>query len=287
MRFKRVYVEISNICNLSCSFCSPLCREKRVMTVDEFLHIAQEISPYTGFIYFHVKGEPLMHPYLKEFLDIAQSYGLRVNITTNGTLLKKNQDLLLNHAAIRQVNISLHSFTAQDDMNNGEYIKNAVEFSQLANEKNIYVVLRLWNLDENNIISKESLDIMDTIEATYPQEKPIINSMGGRQSVKLAKNVFIGWEQEFVWPSLSNEFVSDTGFCYGMRHQIAILVDGRVVPCCLDSNGQATLGNIYHRSFSDIIQTKAAKDIRHGFENRLAVNPLCKHCSFRTKFDVG
>lgn len=285
MRFKRVYIEISNICNLNCSFCSPLLREKRIMTIDEFRHIVNEIKNYTSFIYFHVKGEPLMHPKLEEFLDIAFENSLKVNITTNGTLLKKNQELLLRHKAIRQVNISLHSFSEQDDLNNGDYVKNAVEFSQLANERDIYVVLRLWNLDKNNNTSKESLDIMKSIEAAYPQDEPIIKSMGGRQSVKLAKNVFIGWEQEFVWPSLSNEFVSDTGFCYGMRHQIAILVDGRVVPCCLDANGQATLGNINLRHFGDIISTKAAKDIRHGFENRIAANKLCKHCSFRTKFD--
>ncbi|MEG0691540.1 MAG: radical SAM/SPASM domain-containing protein [Oscillospiraceae bacterium] len=285
LRFKRVYIEISNICNLSCSFCSPLLREKRVMTVDEFRHIASEIKPHTSFIYFHVKGEPLMHPKLKEFLDIAHETGLRVNLTTNGTLLKKQQALLLSHPAVRQVNISLHSFSEQDDLNEGNYIKNAVSFSKLANEQGIYVVLRLWNLDKDNNISDESMHIMNYIESEYGLTEPLIDSMGGRQSVKIAKSAFVGWEQEFEWPSLSHDFVSDTGFCYGMRHQIAILVDGTVVPCCLDANGQAPLGNIYTRKFADIIETKRAKEIRHGFENRLAVNKLCKHCSFRTKFD--
>lgn len=285
MRFKRVYIEISNICNLNCHFCSPLLREKQVMTVKEFEHIVNEIKPHTDFVYFHVKGEPLMHPKLREFLDIAHQNSLRVNLTTNGTLLKKQQELLLSHPAVRQVNISLHSFSEQDDLNEGNYIKNAVLFSKLANEQNIYVVLRLWNLDKNDNISKDSKKIMNYIEKEYSITEPLIDSMGGRQSVKIAKNIFVGWEQEFEWPSLSNKFVSDTGFCYGMRHQIAILVDGTVVPCCLDANGEAPLGNIYNQKFKDIIETKRAKDIRHGFENRLAVDNLCKHCSFRTKFD--
>ena len=285
LKFKRVYIEISNICNLNCSFCSPLLREKRVMTVDEFRHIALQIKPHTSFVYFHVKGEPLMHPQLEEFLDIAHEHGLRVNLTTNGTLLKSKQSLLLSHPAVRQVNISLHSFSAQDDLNDGNYIKHAVAFSKLANEQDIYVVLRLWNLDENNNISKESMNIMNYIESEYALTTPLVQSMGGRKSVKIAKSAFVGWEQEFEWPTLSSDFVSDTGFCYGMRHQIAILVDGTVVPCCLDANGQSPLGNIYIRKFADIIQTKRAKEIRHGFENRMAVNALCKHCSFRTKFD--
>lgn len=285
LRFKRVYIEISNICNLNCSFCSPLLRERRTMTPEEFCHIAKEIKPHTSFIYFHIKGEPLMHPQLKEFLDVAAENELRVNITTNGTLLKSRQDLLLSHPALRQVNISLHSFSEQDDFNGGNYIKNAIAFSKLANERGIYVVLRLWNLDKNDNISKESLEIMRYIETEYGLTQPLLDSMGGRQSVKIAKSAFVGWEQEFEWPTLKSDFVSDTGFCYGMRHQIGILVDGTVVPCCLDANGQAPLGNIYRQKFADIIATKAAKDIRHGFENRMAVNDLCKRCSFRTKFD--
>lgn len=255
------------------------------MTVDEFRHIAEEVKPHTSFIYFHVKGEPLMHPQLKEFLDVAYENALRVNITTNGTLLKSRQELLLSHPAVRQVNISLHSFSEQDDLNEGNYIKNAVAFSKLANERGLYVVLRLWNLDKDNHISDESMKVMNYIETEYGLTKPLLDSMGGRKSVKIAPNAFVGWEQEFEWPTLTSKFVSDTGFCYGMRHQIAILVDGTVVPCCLDANGQAPLGNIYKSKFNDIIATKSAKDIRHGFENRMANNELCKHCSFRTKFD--
>ncbi len=285
LKFKRVYIEISNICNLNCSFCSPLKREKAVMTIEQFTHIVKEVKPHTGFVYFHVKGEPLMHPQLEQFLDICYENNLRVNLTTNGTLIKKQQHLLLSNKAVRQVNISLHSFNEQDDFNDGDYIKNAIEFAKLANEKGIYVVLRLWNLDQNNNTDENSLKIMKLIEKEFHWKTPLIESMGGRQSVKIDKKVFKGWEQEFEWPTLEHEFVSDTGYCYGMRHQIAILVDGSVVPCCLDANGQATLGNIYKEKFSDIIQTKHAKAIRHGFENRIAVDELCKRCTFRIKFD--
>lgn len=290
MRFKRVYIEISNICNLNCSFCSPLKRAKQSMTLEQFKNIATQIKPFTDFIYFHVKGEPLMHQLLEQFLDIALENKLRVNLTTNGTLLKQRKTLLLNHPAVRQVNLSIHSFNEQekDDI----YIKNAVQFAKDANKKGIYVVLRLWNLDKENNTDNTSLQVMNYIESQfvndtdYPFETPLVAKMGGRQSVKIARHTFVGWEQEFVWPTIADPFVSDTGYCYGMRHQIAILVDGTVVPCCLDSNGEAPLGNIFTTPFSEIIETKKAKSIRHGFENCLAVDELCKHCSFRTKFDT-
>jgi len=285
LKFKRVYIEISNICNLNCSFCSPLKRKTQSLNIEQFTHIVKQIKPHTSFVYFHVKGEPLMHKNLKDFLDICYENGLRVNLTTNGTLLKRQQELLLQNKAVRQVNISLHSFNEQDNINNQEYIQTALEFARLANEKNIYVVLRLWNLSKDNQTDENSLAIMTEIEQKFALITPLIEHMGGRQSVKIARNVFVGWEQEFEWPTLQNEFVSDTGFCYGMRHQIAILVDGTVVPCCLDANGEAPLGNVFTQNFADIIQTKRAKAIKHGFENRLAVDPLCKKCSFRTKFD--
>lgn len=293
MRFKRVYIEISNICNLNCNFCSPLKREKQSMTVLQFTEIVKQIKPYTDFIYFHVKGEPLMHPLLEEFLNIAYEHKLRVNLTTNGTLLTEREELLLSHPAVRQVNISIHAFSALEYniIDNDTYIKTAVQFAKKANKKGIYVVLRLWNLDNDNNIDSGSLAVMNYIEkefvndTDYPFQTPIALKMGGRKSIKIARHSFVGWEQEFTWPTLENQFVSDSGYCYGMRHQIAILVDGTVVPCCLDANGEAELGNIFSSSFSDIIESKRAKAIRHGFENQLAVDELCKRCSFRTKFD--
>lgn len=280
-QFKRVYVEISNICNLDCTFCSPLTRSLQTMTPDEFRHIAVQIKPHTSFIYFHVKGEPLIHSQLELMLDIAHEHGLRVNLTTNGTLLKGRQEMLLSHPAVRQVNISLHALTEQDT-----YVDDAVRFAKLANERGIYTVLRLWNLSRNNQTDDKSRAIMRLIEDSFPVGKDsLTNRMDSRASVQLDKNTFIGWEQEFVWPSLANEFVSDSGYCYGMRHQIAILVDGTVVPCCLDANGSVPLGNVFSESFTDIIAKKRAKAIRHGFERGEAVEQLCKHCSFRTKFD--
>ncbi|MEG2814361.1 MAG: SPASM domain-containing protein, partial [Oscillospiraceae bacterium] len=126
---------------------------------------------------------------------------------------------------------------------------------------------------------------MEEIEKSFPQTVPLVLQMqehlSGEKSVKIAKKVFVGWEKEFVWPSLANDFVGDEGFCYGMRHQVAILCDGSVVPCCLDANGEAILGNIFTEKFENIINSREAIDIRKGFENRKVHNELCKRCTFR------
>ena len=68
MRFSKVYVEISNLCNLSCAFCPGTKRKKKAMTEDEFAALLPKLRPYTDFLYFHLMGEPLCHPKLGRFL---------------------------------------------------------------------------------------------------------------------------------------------------------------------------------------------------------------------------
>lgn len=252
------------------------------MSLPEFSYIIEKIKPYTSFIYFHVKGEPLMHPKLHEFLDVAFQNGMDVNITTNGTLLKEKRELLLSHPAVRQINISLHSLKehGQED-----YVKTAVDFSYDAGRAEKFVVLRLWNLSKNGETDELSLEAMKQIEEKYRPEVPLKESMGGHRSVKLSPFAFIGWEEEFEWPSLDGGFYSEEGYCYGMKRQIAILADGTVVPCCLDANGEEPLGNVFKEEFSEIINSKKSKEILHGFNDFKAAAELCRHCSFRTRFD--
>lgn len=285
IRFKRVYIEISNICNLACSFCPPVKQARKSMTANEFEYIIKQIKPHSSFVYLHVKGEPLLHCELEQILQIAKKYEIQINITTNATLLEQKQELLLSSDALRQVNLSLHAFTKESKIDNKSYINNAIIFAKKANDKGIYTVFRLWNLNSNDEISKIGYEIMEKIEQEYSLNEPLVNSMGGHKSIQISSHTYVGWEREFVWPSLENEYVSNIGFCYGLRHQIAILVDGTVVPCCLDANGEAKLGNIFEQNFNDIIQTKQAKSIKHSFAEKKVVHELCQKCSFRTKFD--
>ena len=105
-RFKKVYIEITNVCNLSCNFCPKTKRESGFLSVDKFKKVINEVKEYTDHVYFHLMGEPLLNKDLAEFLDICAENNLKVNITTNGTLLNKQKDVLLNAKSLRQVNIS-------------------------------------------------------------------------------------------------------------------------------------------------------------------------------------
>ena len=283
--FSRIYIEITNSCNFNCSFCRKSNREIRFMAKDEFEKIVNEVNEYTDLIMLHIKGEPLMHPELKHILNSAKMAKLKVNITTNGSLLGKNIEALKSDS-VRQLNISLHSIN-KDEINNinfDEYISNIFNSVKILRENNpnIYISYRLWNLKDISENS-ENYNIIEALEKEYKIEN--LKTLAKENNfVELTSKVFLNQDIEFVWPSMDDDIVSDTGRCLGLKEQIGILSDGRVVPCCLDQDGNVTLGNIFKDSLKNILESDYAKEITNGFYSNKIIPELCKRCTYRLKF---
>ncbi len=286
-RFKKVYIEITNVCNLRCEFCPVTKREAEFMDLGTFERILSQVKDYTDHIYLHVKGEPLLHPMLDKFLDLAEDFKLKANLTTNGTLIKKVKEKLLNKKALRQVNFSLHSFDANDlNFSIEEYLKNILDFTlEAAGNTNIISSYRLWNLEQDVKSIEKNRHILSIIEDTFNLDYKIEEKLLDNRGIKIAKNVYLNAAERFEWPDKMLEESDDCGFCYGLRDQIAILVDGTVVPCCLDGEGIINLGNINTESFSEIINNKRATALYEGFSNRKVVEELCKKCDYRRRFN--
>lgn len=277
MPFKRIYVEITNTCNLSCSFCIQNQRKPRSMNVEEFAHVIREIKPYTKHVYLHVLGEPLSHPDLASFLHICDEAGLQVNLTTNGTLLKKCRDVLMN-SSLRQINVSLHSFPEHEQP---QYLEHVFSVCEELAQRGIHISYRLWSV-QNGKLSKESAQLLQQLVQRYRITQP--QEFERRMRLDAGDHLHLNLESVFTWPSLKHPYVSDTGRCLGMKQMCAILSDGTVVPCCLDSRGEAPLGNIYTQSFSSILHGERAVRMKEGFAQHKAVEELCQHCSYRLRF---
>ncbi len=275
-RFAKVYVEISNICNLSCAFCPGTTRSKRIMTTDEFKIVLTKIKDYTDYIYFHLLGEPLCHPQFEEFLKISEDMDFKVIITTNGTLLEKNKNILLESNSHYKTVISLHSFEANDNKTSfDKYLNDCFTYAKNAENKKI-VVLRLWNNGGKDSLNAE---ILKQLENYFP--KPWNEERNG---TRIGNKIYLQYGDKFDWPTLENNDINENVFCYGLRDQLGILADGTVVPCCLDNNGEITLGNIFEDNIEDILNSQKAQNIYNGFSNRTACEELCKRCSFVRKF---
>jgi radical SAM protein with 4Fe4S-binding SPASM domain len=294
-RFKRVYIEITNVCNLNCEFCPKTKRKSEFMSGESFEHILKEVKPYTDYIYYHILGEPLLHPDLGKLLALSADYNFKVNITTNGTLIRKQRDILIRSSALRQVNFSLHSFDANEKIYTLEsYVGSILDFVEAAGKQSgIICALRLWNLEENNhpfesgISEKESEkndDILKLLQERLKVDFDIKDRLKDSSRLKLGNNIYLNAASRFQWPDTSLDFSDNRGFCHGLRDQIGILADGTVVPCCLDGEGAVNLGNVLITPFAEILSNKRTRDIYDGFSRREVVEELCKRCDYRRRF---
>lgn len=273
-RFRKIYIEITNRCNLHCDFCLASHREVQDMDVEQFAYVLQAIRPYTDYIYLHVLGEPLCHPHLDQLLLIARQGGFQVNMTTNGVFLPKQLPHLLN--TLRQCNISLHSFPQHSHTDT--YLTDCLMAGDRLANQGTYISYRFWNQrsQENDPIT---ITMLKQISEHYDV------SLTAGISQKLTHNRFIHFDHPFHWPMLQAPLIAVQGHCYGLRSHCAILVDGTVVPCCLDGEGVCTLGNVFTTPFADIIESSRAKQIVQGFQQGKLSEVLCQHCDYRCRFD--
>lgn len=275
-RFQKVYLEISNICNLKCSFCPGTKRKKKSLTISEFTSLMPKLRSYTDYLYFHLMGEPLCHPDLDTFLALAGESGFKVILTTNGTLLDKKQEMLLSSPALHKINVSLHAFEANDfNMPFSSYLEKCFSLGKAAEGKKL-VVYRLWNEGGQDARNSE---ILDTMKAHFPEQW-----VDKGRGTKIREKVFLEYGHKFDWPDMGAEDGGSEVFCYGLRDQIGVLCDGTVVPCCLDHEGNLALGNLFQETLEEILEKPRTKAIYNGFRNRKATEELCRKCGYARRF---
>ena len=235
-RFNRIYVEITNKCNLSCSFCKKSNRLLKEMTVTEFKEVISKIKDYTNTICLHVKGEPLLHSKLNEILNICDDNNIKVNLTTNGTLLKNKINELINHKSLSKVHISLNA-----EVTNQNYLNDIFKaVSNFTQEK--IIIYRIWALKEDKLDEK-STKIVEKLKKYYNLSNDTVEKLQKKKNTKIDFNKYVDKDNLFIWPIISNN--KSNGFCEGLKSQLAILSDGTVTVCCLDDDGLINLGNIF------------------------------------------
>ena len=267
----RCYLEITNICNLNCVFCPKTDRKKGKLTLEEFNILTDRLQGEIQFLYFHLMGEPLLHPLLPQFIDSARAKGFIPVITTNGTLLSQAQGVI--DARPYKVQISLHSHEGNKKEDAAEYIHSVMQFATKAASNGTIVVLRFWNQGGYESTNEALISLMAQHIPTPWKEQ--------NNGWKLADKIFLEYDKMFEWPdSARPEYTENDLFCYALRNQIGVLVDGTVVPCCLDHAGEIDLGNLFHTPLKDILSSPRAQAIYEGFTRHTAVEPLCRRCGY-------
>lgn len=267
----RCYLEITNVCNLNCFFCPKTDRAKHRLTLEEFQTLTGRLQGNVKFLYFHLMGEPLLHPLLPQFIDIARVKGFVPVLTTNGTLLADVRGVIEAHP--HKIQISLHSHEGNSRNDASEYIREVMNFSLEAASKGIVIVLRFWNEGGSDSNNDRLLELI----GEYVSQPWTRRHDGWR----LKENLYIEYDKMFEWPDAErDEYAEDEAFCYALRNQIGVLVDGSVVPCCLDHAGDITLGNLFETGLNEILASPRARAIYDGFTRHTAVEPLCRRCGY-------
>lgn len=249
------------------------------MSTGEFQQIAAKIRPYTDHIYLHVAGEPLLHPQLEDILKTAGESGLKVNITTNGSLLHARKELLKKYPP-RQINISLHD--AEENIPSerlNQYLRQTFDFATEVS-KDTYISMRLWNRNEtkstdfNDQVIREIFSFFET-DIQLPE-----SNAGKQDNLKLAPHIFLQLSSRFTWPDGKTMLTGKARSCYALRDQVAILANGTVVPCCIDAGGILSLGNIFRQDMEDILEQEKAIRLRQGLQNGIFTETFCRSCGF-------
>lgn len=274
----KIYLEITNVCNLDCTFCHKTSRTKKLMSEEEFNILISKIEEKAKYLFFHLMGEPTLHPQLPRFIEAARAKGFLPAITTNGSLLAKCGETLLS-ALPYKISISLHAPEANAAFAVESYLASCINFAKAAAARDCIVALRLWNLGSG----ADNSAILDELHAAFPGEWRDIR---GGSSQRLSHKIFLEWGERFDWPDPALPACAPDAdrFCYGLRDQIGILVDGTVVPCCLDADANLALGNLLETDLDTILASPRARAIYDGFTRRRAVESLCRKCGYAKRF---
>ncbi len=288
MKFYRIYIELTNVCGLSCSFCPTKALPTKEMDLDFFESIVKQAKVYTKEIACHVVGDPLTLSNLDAYLDIIHKHGLKAMLTTSGYFLKKHTYDTLFHPCVKQINISLNSFNKNDTSLTFEQYMNPVLAlceAKLEREEEIFINLRVWNLDE--MMSERTFNetLFEKLSSTFDTELDLKNIYEEKpKSIRLASKILVHFDNYFEWPSLNNQTYGH-GTCQGLQSHVAILASGKVVPCCLDCDGIIELGDLHENTLDEILTAKRAVDMLEGFKEGKAVEELCQKCSYKDRFN--
>lgn len=271
MKIKRVYLEITNACNLNCPFCTNE-KGQSFMSLDTINDYLNQIKKVSDYVYLHVLGEPLLHKDIDKILSICDNLDLNIQLVTNGTLLKNNFNIF-NHKSLRKLSISLHSISEQNiDSDYFDTIDKIIN-----NNYNCYIELRFYNYEN---LSEDLVDYKNKLYKKFNVVETEKNN-----SYKLKDNAYIYYSNLFDWPNINSQIISKEGHCHGGIDQIAILNDGKVTLCCLDPRGYNSVGDLKKDALLDILSSNNYKEIINNFKNRKLTCEFCKKCSYRLRFD--
>ncbi|PLY08703.1 MAG: hypothetical protein C0626_12710 [Arcobacter sp.] len=156
MSFRRVAIAITTFCNLTCTWCYRFdSKYKKILDKHMKIETLQKIIDNTkgNFRLTHLAGlgEPLMYPHLEEAIKIVKRKSKHVKITTNGSLITKDDVNRLSKAGLTHIEFSIDGFTFEDQLKfRGADLNKMVEMIEyISNHTNLHLQI-------NSVVNKQN-----------------------------------------------------------------------------------------------------------------------------------
>jgi radical SAM protein with 4Fe4S-binding SPASM domain len=308
---KTVWIEPTNACNLKCSWCfqanGAMTRPLGMMTFETFKRVISEIEPFKPQINMHLAGESFLHKELIQMVEHAKKHGLTVAMTTNGTLLRKNDFAILD-SGIDFINVSLAGVNSEDylrvrGMKNFDEVKKTVEdlgAAKVGRRSSAEIQVNATETEQNRggvaefknkfgsmsgiqgVLVRSLMDWQGTVDVSGMKVKSGVVP-GLKRFVKSHRRLL----KTYVVAKSARNLVATRGaklrnrtLCDAPYASAGILWDGTVVPCCLDYNGTIPLGNINEKSFMEIWNDEPINNLRKMLKSVEATraHPTCGPC---------
>ncbi|MCP4543429.1 MAG: radical SAM protein [Chloroflexi bacterium] len=317
--FKHIHIEVTNVCNFQCEFCADadMKRRRGHMKLDLLRKILDEVADFSGHptIFFHLMGEPLLHPHIFDAIAMAVERGLNLELITNGStfhLLPEHIHQLV-ESRIPKVTVSLQTPDAQTFNLRGakglkaeQYFRGIVRFTRenMLSESNTIVQIKFMDstptfysmpyktmhiIEGQKQLHHHLTDWAERIlDGTVPDSR--IQEIIGQKFTRVLAGVprfFIIHPKVVLhnfplenWGNLNQEKIyhAKVGYCDGTTGQLGIFHNGTVVPCCTDFDGFIPLGNVNDQSLEQILQDQPARDLTQTFDRLQVQHSLCQKC---------
>lgn len=270
-------IELTNRCPYTCKMCPRTIEMDRGlgdMSLELFDSIMRQVSGSTEFCALHHFGESLLHRGIADAVAIALSHGVRTGLSCNPPSLLPNRAEAILQAGIANLVLSLDSLDPEvyrsirgraarldiADRNLRELVRLRDEGGHQAN-----LTLQMINMHVNNDEAERFL--------AYCEELGVDRGV----VIRLER-----WDFDDDLVAELGEHTSPgyTEPCTRPWNSVAILWDGRVVPCCHDYNGELVLGDLRHETLEEIWDKPASR----RFRDRNVEMAICAKCAFGQSF---
>lgn len=285
-----VTIEPTNTCNLLCPVCETgagkLAREKKKMSLDEFKIIADKISPFTNTLMLYFMGEPFLNDDSYEMIRYAKNKGISfITVCTNGSFIDSWK---LVKSGIDEVNFQISGLTRDihetyrigsdldSVMNN---LKNTIKArNEFKSKMRIVCGFILMKQNEHQAEGVKRYMKQIGVDKTVIVDPCVRTLEQGKRFLPSNENHWFYNPVSFKKGELKPRIMPKHG-CSWIYYSVVIQVNGDVVPCCRDVNGDFVMGNILKQEFNDIWNGADFKTFRKSLWREKNKINICNLCS--------